>query len=210
MHLENGNYKLAAVNVQSFLEESEFASGVTANANHVVHGVVDPTSETFLTVGADGFKLSGVQDAIGTVISGLDASVSAETTSKHVSIKIDEVDGKLTAVTLTDSDIASADDLATLSGKTFTVATSSNASITTAVTTATDGTKSVDLITDADKIQMSGFTSNNGALSGIVESDSISTALEKVDTVITQNEEVTAAALNDLNTKVDTLSGKIH
>ena len=107
MHLENDKYKLAAVNVQAFLEETEFGSGVTAT-NHVVHGVVDSTSETFLTVGADGFKLSGVQDAIGTAISGLDASVSAETTSKHVSIKIDEVDGKLTAVTLTDSDIASA------------------------------------------------------------------------------------------------------
>ena len=43
--------------------ETEFASGVGVT-NHVAHGVVDPQSEAFLTVGADGFKLSGVQDAI--------------------------------------------------------------------------------------------------------------------------------------------------
>ncbi len=36
------------------------------SSTNKVSGVVDPTSETFLTVGADGFKLSGVQSAINT------------------------------------------------------------------------------------------------------------------------------------------------
>ena len=202
---DSGNTQTEYVDMSALVLEAEFASGVTFS-NGVAHGVVDQTSESFLTVGAGGFKVSGVSGLVENAIDALDADVSGNST--HVTVGVAEEDGVINAVTVTEDNIANADDLAELSGKTFTVATSSNASITTAVTDASDGTKSVDLITDADKIQMSGFTSNNGALSGIVESDSISTALEKVDTVITQNEEVTAAALTDLNTKVDTLSGK--
>ena len=99
------------VDMSELVIEAEFASGVTAT-NHIVHGVVDNTSEKdesdvdFLTVGANGFKVSGIKDAIDTKINKLDASVSAETT--HITVQVDEVDGKLTAVTLSESDIASA------------------------------------------------------------------------------------------------------
>lgn len=109
-HKEDGSYELVAVNVESFLEESEFASGVTADSStHIVHGVVDPTSESFLTVGAGGFKLSGVQGAIDTAISGLDADVSGNST--HVTVGVEEVNGKITAVTVSESNIANTDDL---------------------------------------------------------------------------------------------------
>ena len=109
-HKEDGSYELVAVNVESFLEESEFASGVTADSStHIVHGVVDSTSESFLTVGAGGFKLSGVQGAIDTAISGLDADVSGNST--HVTVGVEEVNGKITAVTVSESNIANADDL---------------------------------------------------------------------------------------------------
>ena len=110
MHLENDKYKLAAVNVQAFLEETEFGSGVTAT-NHVVHGVVDSTSETFLTVGADGFKLAGVQDAINAAVEALDATVSGETADGKVNVKVTEADGVITAVDVIGTDIASAQDL---------------------------------------------------------------------------------------------------
>lgn len=203
-HKEDGTYELVTVDVEAFLMESEFASGVTADGTtHIVHGVVDPTSETFLTVGADGFKLSGVQDAIDTAVSGLDATVSAETA--HVTVQIDEVDGKLTAVTLTESNVANADDLATLSGKTVTAITSTNGSITASIDDAV-GNKTYDIVTDASKIKMSGFTSTD-VLSGITSSSSITEAFEEVDRVITTNEEVTAAALNDLEEKIEELSG---
>ena len=62
------------VDISSLVLEAEFASGVGIT-NHVAHGVVDSTSEDFLTVGADGFKLSGVQDAID------EASTTAYTAS---------------------------------------------------------------------------------------------------------------------------------
>ena len=59
----SGETKTVYVDMSQLVLESEFASGVTS-IDGVVRGVVDPQSETFLTVGANGFKLSGVQDAI--------------------------------------------------------------------------------------------------------------------------------------------------
>lgn len=157
----SGNTQTTYVNMSNLVFESEFKSGVTAT-NGIVHGVVDPQSETFLTVDADGFKLSGVQAAIDaakasgkteinttvggdatkthltitsgtaadghtvyefvlndvasasalTALSGsvldLDATVTGKTADNHVAIEIVETDGKLTSVTLTGTDIASA------------------------------------------------------------------------------------------------------
>jgi len=93
----NGNYQITKVNISVFITEQEFASGVTFDSTeNKVKGVVDPTSESFLTVGTDGFKLSGVQDAIGTAISGLDVSDSA-VAGQYVS-QVSETDGKIAVV----------------------------------------------------------------------------------------------------------------
>ena len=280
----SGNTQTTYVDMSELVLETEFGSGVTVT-NHVAHGVVDPTSETFLTVGADGFKLDGVQDAIDTAISGLDvttdvavagqyvaaieetdglvavksranvseavlnnyasgdssadivatdtinqafgkvenqiaainnvvdnldATVTGETSGSHITISIEELDGKLvqSGLTITEDNIADADDLEELSGKTVTEIGSSNSSITvaTAATTADDGTVKYDVITDASKIKMSGFTSTD-ALSGITSSSSITDAFEEVDAVITANEQTTAQAFNDLeSSKVDVIS----
>ena len=88
----SGNTQTEYVDISALVLEAEFASGITVT-DHVAHGVVDPTSENFLTVGANGFKLSGVQDAIGTAISGLDVSDSA-VAGKYVS-QVSETDGKI-------------------------------------------------------------------------------------------------------------------
>lgn len=57
--------------------------GLKMSANNVIIGVVDPTSETFLTVGANGFKLTGVQAAINSaksdVIGASTDTASADT-----------------------------------------------------------------------------------------------------------------------------------
>lgn len=93
--LANGKYKLEAVNVQAFLKETEFKDGLTVDtSNHTVsvkigNGLelgtaavdgnkpvqvkIDGTSETFLTVGANGVKLSGVQNAIDSAKATIDA-----------------------------------------------------------------------------------------------------------------------------------------
>lgn len=49
--------------LSDFLQNLTFANGVTKNGQ-TVEGVVDQTSESFLTVGENGFKVSGIQDAI--------------------------------------------------------------------------------------------------------------------------------------------------
>lgn len=91
----SGATKTEYVDISSLVLEAEFASGITVT-DHVAHGVVDPSSESFLTVGADGFKLAGVQDAIGTAISGLDVSDSA-VAGQYVS-QVSETDGKIAVI----------------------------------------------------------------------------------------------------------------
>ena len=191
----SGNTKTEYVDMSKLVLESEFASGVTST-NGVVHGVVDPTSETFLTVGADGFKLSGVQTAINSAVEDLDADVSGSST--HVSVEVVEADGVITTVTVTEDDIASADDLEELSGKTLTEVESSNSSISAVTAATTDGTVKVDLVTDASKIQMSGFTADTSGFTAISESDSVVDAFKDVEAFVLDNELVVSTALNDL------------
>lgn len=213
----SGATKTEYVDISSLVLEAEFASGLTIE-NHVARGVVDPQSEKdsqdtpvdFLTVGADGFKISGIKAEIdrklNAVVEGLDATVTDATSGNHVTITIEELDGKLvqSGLTIEENDIASATDLAALSAKTITDVKSTNGSVTVTPGNAADGTKEIDLATDADKIKMSGFSADNtSALSGIAESDSIVTAFEKTNTVITENERVTAEALTGLDTRLD-------
>lgn len=213
----SGNTQTTYVDMSQLVLESEFASGVTST-NGVVHGVVDPSSETnsggtaFLTVGADGFKVAGIKQEIIDRINELDASVTGGTTAgtatfDHIQVVVDEVDGKLTAVTVTEANIADADDLAALSAKTVTEVASSNNSITAALSAATDGTKHLDIITDASKIQMSGFTAAESGFTAIAQSSSVTEAFKAVETYVLENEETVSAALNDLEeTKVENIN----
>lgn len=189
-----GKNKTTEIDLSHLILETEFASGVTFS-NGVAHGVVDPSSETFLTVGANGFKLAGVQNAINTAVNGLDSDVSGN--SVHVTVGVKEVDGKVAAVTVNEANIADADDLEALSGKTVTEVASSNGSIAATLSAATNGTKHLDIITDASKIKMTGFNSTD-ALSDIKESSSVTDALLEVDKVITEKAEVISTALNGL------------
>lgn len=48
-------------------------NGINVNGSNVISVVVDPTTESFLTVGAAGIKLAGVQNAINTAKTTIDA-----------------------------------------------------------------------------------------------------------------------------------------
>ena len=86
----SGNTQSTDVDMSELVLETEFGSGVTVT-NHVAHGVVDPTSEkdadnnSFLTVGADGFKVDGIKHAIDAAVSGA---------SEDLQEAIDELSGK--------------------------------------------------------------------------------------------------------------------
>lgn len=79
----SGTTQTTYVDMSSLVLETEFASGVTA-VNGIVRGVVDLTSESFLTVGADGFKLSGVQNAIDSAIVALDVTGDTAVAGQYV------------------------------------------------------------------------------------------------------------------------------
>lgn len=115
--LADGSISVEAIPVGSFLRETEFAKGLAWNSTTgKVEGVVDGTSESFLTVGADGFKLSGVQDAINTAKAAgkttltevaADSSIPATGAPKVVVTKSTESDGHFN-YTVEGQDLASA------------------------------------------------------------------------------------------------------
>ena len=212
----SGNTQTTYVDMSELVLETEFASGITVT-DHIARGVVDPTSEkdsnndSFLTVGADGFKVDGIKDEIDAKIGALDATVTDATSGNHISITIEEADGKLvqSGLTIAENNIANATDLAALSAKTVTEIASSNDSITVAsgATTAADGTVKYDIITDASKIQMSGFTAAESGFTAIAQSSSVTEAFKAVETYVLENEQVVSAALNDLEeTKVENIN----
>ena len=112
-NLADGSQTTVSVDVSTFLAESEFADGLqvtdhvvsvkTGNGlginetSKAVEVVIDPTSENFLTVGADGVKLAGVQNAIDTAaanaVAGLDVT-DAAVAGQYVS-EVSETDGKV-------------------------------------------------------------------------------------------------------------------
>ena len=214
----DGTYDLVKVDVSAFLSENEFQSGVTVT-NHIVHGVVDSTSEknsgntaSFLTVGANGFKVDGIKQEIINRINELDATVTGGSTEGtatrgHIQVVVGEADGKLTGVTVTETNIADADDLAALSAKTVTKIESSNSSISVRPNSADDGTISYDLTTDASKVKMTGWTADASGFTGITTASTVTEAVKAIETEFLANEATVSAALNDLEaTKVENIT----
>lgn len=111
-HLENGKYSLTKIDVSKFLTESEFKDGLQVDSNGVVSVKRDADSEGFLTVGANGVKLSGVQTAIDTakkaatdhadgLIAALDSSVGQEyvdSATAQVITSVTQTAGKLSEI----------------------------------------------------------------------------------------------------------------
>lgn len=106
--LADGSESVVPVSVASFLAESEFGNGLSVNSETGVVSVkVDAASESFLTVGAEGIKLDGVQDAIDTAV---DTAVEAIT---EVTDGIDERVKELEATKETVASALQADDIKT-------------------------------------------------------------------------------------------------
>lgn len=98
--LEDGKYQMAQVNVESFLQESEFKDGLQVISNEV-SVKIDSQSEGFLTVSENGVKLSGVQTAIDSAIEGLDSS-SSTISNGHFITAVTIVDGKISSISEND------------------------------------------------------------------------------------------------------------
>lgn len=115
--LADGSEKTEGVDVSTFLAESEFSDGLQV-VEHVVSVKRDSASETFLTVGKDGVRLSGVQDAINTAAAKATTKVEkAANTDKITLASTTAADGHVT-YTIGQNNIAAADLLGNLDDNT--------------------------------------------------------------------------------------------
>jgi hypothetical protein len=92
--LADGSKSTVGVDVSNFLAESEFKNGLQV-VDHVVSVKLADGNESFLTVDANGVKLSGVQDAINSAINGLDYTLTEEAGKAIVGVS--QTDGKIAA-----------------------------------------------------------------------------------------------------------------
>lgn len=100
----DGTYELVAVDVESFLEESEFADGLQVD-NHVVSVKIDAASEEVtidsantapvLSVGPDGIKVDHIQDAIDYAVAELAGKTEQELDNVEASVGLNP-DGTFT------------------------------------------------------------------------------------------------------------------
>ena len=122
---KDGTYELVAIDVNDFLEESEFQDGLTVD-NHIVKVLVDPESEEVeiasgetapvLSVSEDGVKISNIQNAINYAVELLAHNMDADVTGSddHVSVEVVQTDTEITDVIVTTLDIASEAELNTV------------------------------------------------------------------------------------------------
>ena len=122
-HKEDGTYELVALDVNDFLEESEFKDGLDVD-NHVVKVKVDENSEEVvigdsgltapvLSVGEDGVKISNILAAIDyaveTLAHNVDADVKDMSEDGRVAVEVVQTDTELAQVIVTTTDIASSE-----------------------------------------------------------------------------------------------------
>ena len=209
--LADGTYSLTKIDVSKFLTESEFGDGLQVSGAGVVsvkvgNGLeidgtskavnvkIDSTSESFLTVGANGVKLSGVQSAINTAIEALDVTDTA-VAGQYVS-EVDETNGVITVSRANVSeavlnnyakgtapqslDIAATDTIneafAKLEHKVAAGVSSLDAEV-----TSTDGTNVQVKVTEVDGIITAVNVTTDNTVNSSDVSDAISTAIGALD-----------------------------
>lgn len=217
--LADGTESTVSVDVSTFLAESEFKDGLQVNNGEVSVKVgdgieygpetsdkksikvkIDETSESFLTVGSGGVKLSGVQTAITNAINALDVTTDAAVAGQYVAA-IEQTDGVVAVKTRANV----ADAVLTGYDK------GSSAPQSTAVT-ATDDVK-----TAISKLEWQVAAANAGveALDATVNSTggtNVAVQVVEEDGVITAVNVTTDNTINltDLNNKIATLDADLN
>lgn len=204
--MAGGTYAMAKIPVSSILSEAQFKNGLQVSETGEVSVKVDAASESFLTVGEAGVKISGVQDAITTAIQNLDANVTS-TGDSHVTVNVVEADGVVSAVNVSTTGLALAADVV----KNVTV-NSVNATVSGNKATVTiDGADIAVADTYTATVYSEPFETKVGE-NHIAANDKISEALKKTENTISvlaneviSNEKVTTAAVSKLAESVGTV-----
>lgn len=181
------------------------ANGIKVENEKYV-GVVDSASEAFLTVGADGFKLSGVQSAINAAVAAKNVTASGDTYvsatvadgTNHVTVAASEA--TKASLALADSAVQSVTTGATngtIAVDGADVAVKGLGAAAYVGTTATPAENSTDAFTAGGAYVLDGKIAAN------------TTAIAGVQSEVSENAQVTAAALTDLNNRLTTAEGKL-
>lgn len=133
-HKEDGTYELVTIDVNNFLEESEFKDGLAVE-NHVVKVKVDPASEEVvidasgntapvLTVGPDGVKIDNIAKALDVVADELEEKIDelkeelgevsvseGASVENYVSLNVTDDGNGATAITIDDTELKQTIDL---------------------------------------------------------------------------------------------------
>ena len=138
----DGSDSVVYVDVSQFLVESEFKNGLAVSGGQV-SVKVDTTSEKYLTVGADGVKVSGVDSAIKTAVDA-EAATARAAEKKNADAIAAETTARTNAITaLVDKADNDYNTLGKLEKKIKAASTTVNAKasghVTVAVTQGTDG-----------------------------------------------------------------------
>ena len=186
----NGDTQSTYVNISSLLVEAEFKDGLVVNDNGEVKVKIDNTSESFLTVGENGVKLSGVQDAIDSAIGGVDT-------------KLQELSGSVKTLSSTTESFSAATvagiaGLDTKIGNETTRATAAENSISGAVNTLSAATESFSAATVAEIARVEGKLSDDEKV--IAESfNQLRAKVDKVQKGAGLNEDGSYASHNTAN-----------
>lgn len=169
---DSGGTNVVEVDLNNLILESECQSGVTATGG-IIHGVVDSSSESFLTVGGRGFKLSGVQNAINAAKSSANTYTDNEISdlNTELSQKINGLSGNtVTAINKAVSESKGYTD-GKIAGLDSSTATTSVGSYITAITITDGKIASVGSSTvSANETDVTISTSTNNAAGSVIKS----------------------------------------
>lgn len=228
-----GKYQLVAVNVESFLQESEFKDGLEV-VDHQVKAKIDVESEkdsqsaSFLTVGPTGLKLSGIKEEITRKIEALDVTDAAEA-GKYVSA-VNETDGKVSMTRANVSDavlngyekgtdataVVAADSVNAAIGKLENQIDKAKAAATTKVVEGTDAGNNMTIVSAKSEDESVTYTVNLTDVASKAALDAEIAARKVVDGQTGQTYEANASAhyissvgsLNAADVQLDAILGK--
>lgn len=195
--MADGTTKTDTVNIAKYIDTYKAGNGIDIT-DKKVSVKVDATSEAFLTVGANGVKLSGVQEAIDTAVAAKNVSASGDT---YVSATVAEGTNTVT-VAASESTIASLAlaDSALQSGD-ITTGSANGAISVSGTDVAVKGLGNAAFAAMSDAPTKDGYEvlTTGGAYTLKTQLEAQITASEDARK---ENALVTAAALTELNTRV--------
>ena len=205
----NGQDNVVYLDVSSFLAESEFKNGLSVNDNGEVSVKVDATSDEFLTVGADGVKLTGVQSAIDALDGRLDVIEGNETVDGSINKALK--DARYYTHTTVDSTIRKLNaDVPSIGDERIKVTVKEVSGMVTAVTVLTSGITSTSALTDEINARTSADNTIIGRLDVIQGDDQTDGSIAKALKDASGYTDIVSSNLRaEMDGQYDTLVGKI-